>query len=59
MVWLTTCKTWNDGGGPFEQAWSDLPLLFNWFRSQVCLPYAIPIMALSNLDVTSRTSDLA
>jgi len=33
-IWLTTCKTWNDGGGPFEQAWTDLPLLFHWFRSQ-------------------------
>ncbi|KAH9480031.1 hypothetical protein JR316_0006628 [Psilocybe cubensis] len=32
-IWLTTCKTWSDGGGPFDQAWSELPLLFNWFRS--------------------------
>jgi hypothetical protein len=31
--WLTTCKSWNDGGGPFDQAWSELPHLFQWFRS--------------------------
>ncbi|KAF9522299.1 hypothetical protein CPB83DRAFT_118210 [Crepidotus variabilis] len=34
-LWMTTCKTWNDGGGPFEQAWSDLPLLLQWLRTQV------------------------
>ncbi|KDR77817.1 hypothetical protein GALMADRAFT_245920 [Galerina marginata CBS 339.88] len=32
-IWMTTCKTWNDGGGPFDQAWSELPHLFQWFRS--------------------------
>ena len=35
-IWITTCKTWNDGGGPFDQAWTEIPHLFQWFRSQVC-----------------------
>jgi RecA/RadA recombinase len=33
-IWMTTCKTWNDGGGPFDQAWTELPHLFQWFRTQ-------------------------
>ena len=56
-AWLTTCKTWNNGGGPFKQAWTDLPLLFHWFLTQVCLPRSIPIMALPQFDTTPRTSD--
>lgn len=35
-IWMTTCKTWNDGGGPFDKAWTELPHLFQWFRSQAC-----------------------
>jgi len=34
-VWVTTCKTWNYGGGPFEQVWIELPYLFNWFQTLV------------------------
>ncbi|KAF8878896.1 hypothetical protein CPB84DRAFT_1793757 [Gymnopilus junonius] len=36
-IWLTTCKTWNDGGGPFDQAWAELPHLFQWFKTLVHL----------------------
>lgn len=36
-LWMSTCKTWSDGGGgPYDQAWMDLPLLLQWLRSQVC-----------------------
>ncbi|PPQ85088.1 hypothetical protein CVT24_011918 [Panaeolus cyanescens] len=41
-AWLSTCKTWNDGGGPFEQAWIELPNLFHWFKSQVSRTYPDP-----------------
>jgi len=34
-LWMSTCKTWSDGGGPYEQAWMELPLLLQWLRSQV------------------------
>ena len=43
-IWMTTCKTWNDGGGPFDQAWTELPHLFQWFRSQV---WSLPIANLA------------
>ncbi|KAF8184234.1 hypothetical protein BJ912DRAFT_975450 [Pholiota molesta] len=45
-TWLTTCKTWNDGGGPFDQAWLELPHLFQWFKS---LTYPAPEKDLSDL----------
>jgi len=39
-TWLKTCKTWGEGGGPFDQAWTDLPLFFQWLRSQVrCISF--------------------
>ena len=36
-VRVTTCKTWNDGSGPFKQIWIELPYLFNWFQTLVSL----------------------
>ncbi|KAF9476403.1 hypothetical protein BDN70DRAFT_882509 [Pholiota conissans] len=49
-IWLTTCKTWNDGGGPFDQAWLELPHLFQWFRS---LTYPDPSKDLYDIHLRS------
>ena len=38
--WIDVCATWADGGGgPYEAAWAELPLFFQWLRAQT---YADP-----------------
>ena len=45
--WIDVCATWADGGGgPYEAAWAELPLFFQWLRAQT---YADPTRDLAVL----------